>query len=254
MHIDWSGIDHVTKVDPAKPLPPDPSILEATDLVMIGGSDDVTAENTLETIEAVREAVPEVPVCQEPYEADHVTMDTVDTVDFLAIPAVYNGDRDHFVGKHLAMFAELAATPSSILGSSIPVVGNVIESKGEAAVAEVAEKIVGEGYVIQHLDSAAAETAGVTEACSTAEVGGAALATESFYGFPIFYVEYSGTYGGSEDVAAAASQLEETVLLYGGGIDSQEKAEEILAAGADAIVVGDVFHEDPDGFLETVPE
>ncbi|WP_247730560.1 heptaprenylglyceryl phosphate synthase [Halovivax limisalsi] len=254
MHLDWSGIDHVTKVDPEKPMPADPaSLLAATDLVMVGGSDGVTESNTLETIEAVRDAAPDVPIFQEPYDAAQVTKATVDAVDVLSVPAVYNGDLDHFVGKHLSMFGELANKPSSLLGTSLPVVGNVIESKGEAVVAELAEKIVGEGYVIQHVDSEAARTAGVSTPFSTADVAGAALATEAFYDFPIFYVEYSGTYGGPEDVAAAANQLEETVLLYGGGIDSREKADEILEAGADAIVVGDCFHDDREKFRETIP-
>ena len=254
MHLDWTGIDHVTKVDPEKPMPAEPSsLLSATDLVMVGGSDGVTEANTLETIEAVRSAAPDVPIFQEPYDAAQVTKDTVDAVDVLSVPAVYNGDMDHFVGKHLSMYTELANKPSSMLGTSLPVVGNVIESKGETVLAELAEKIVGEGYVIQHVDSAAAETSGATEPFTTEQVAGAALATESFYGFPIFYVEYSGSYGGPEDVEAAANHLEDTILLYGGGIDSQAKAEEILAAGADAIVVGDCFHDDPEKFRETIP-
>ena len=253
MDVDWRGIDHVTKVDPAKSLPADPSILAGTDLVMVGGSDGVTDANTLEAVDAIREAAPDVPIFQEPYDDAQVTLETVDAIDAMAIPAVYNGDSDHFVGKHLGMYTELATQPASILGAGLPLVGSVIESKGRAAVAEITEKIVPEGYVIQNLDSAAAVTAGVSEVFSTDQVAGAALATETFYDFPIFYVEYSGTYGGPEDVAAAADQLEETVLLYGGGIDTREKAREILEAGADAIVVGDCYHDDPDRFVETIP-
>ncbi|ELZ10112.1 geranylgeranylglyceryl phosphate synthase-like protein [Halovivax asiaticus JCM 14624] len=254
MQLDWTGIDHVTKVDPEKAMPSDPaSLLAATDLVMVGGSDGVTEENTIATIEAVRDAAPDVPIFQEPYNADQVTKETVDAVDVLSVPAVYNGDMKHFVGKHVSMYAQLASKPSSMMGTSLPVVGSVIESKAEGVVADLTEKIVGEGYVIQHTDSAAARTAGATEPFTTEEVAGAALATETFYGFPIFYVEYSGTYGGPADVEAAAAHLEDTVLLYGGGIDSREKAEEILDAGADAVVVGDCFHDDREKFTETIP-
>ena len=253
MDVDWRGIDHITKVDPEKPLPAEPSILAGTDLVMVGGSDGVTEANTLETVAAIREAAPDVAIFQEPYDDAQVTLETVEAVDAVAVPAVYNGDADHFVGKHLGMYTELATSPTSILGANLPLVGSVIESKGRAAVAEMTEKIVPEGYVIQNLESAAAVTAGVSEVFSTDQVAGAALATETFYDFPIFYVEYSGTYGGPEDVAAAADQLEETVLLYGGGIDSQERATTILEAGADAIVVGDCYHENPDRFVETIP-
>lgn len=86
------------------------------------------------------------------------------------------------------------------------------------------------------------------------QIAGAVLATESFYGFPIFYIEYSGTYGGPRDVTAAVKYLNETVLLYGGGIKRRARTEEILNAGADAVVVGDCFHEDPQQYLQTIPD
>lgn len=253
MDIDWSAITHVTKVDPAKPLPSDLDVLTDTDLVLVGGSDDVTEENSIRAIRRVTERFPETPVMQEPYSAEHISSATIDTADCLAVPAVYNGDRDHFVGKHVDMYTELGRAPESLFGTGLPVVGDLIASKGTSAVSTASAKIFGEGYVVQHLDSAAAATAGVEERYSPEQVAGAALATETFYGFPIFYVEYSGTYGGPTDVEAAATYLEETVLLYGGGIDSAEKTEEILAAGADAIVVGDCFHDDPDRYLDTIP-
>ena len=254
MNIDWDGISHITKIDPAKSLPSDLGVLAGTDLVIVGGSDGVTETNTLEAIEAIDDAFPSLPVFQEPYRSDHVSRATIEAADYLAVPAVYNGDRDHFVGKHVDLFTDVGRKPDDLLGASIPVVGDLISSKGADAIADLATNLVGEGYVIQHLDSAAATTAGVEAAYTPDQVAGAALATETFYGFPIFYVEYSGTYGGPEDVEAAARYLEETALVYGGGIDSREKALEILAAGADAIVVGDCFHDDPETFRETIPE
>ncbi|AGB36516.1 heptaprenylglyceryl phosphate synthase [Natronococcus occultus] len=253
MDIDWDAISHVTKVDPAKPLPSDLGALEGTDLVLVGGSDDVTEANSLAAIERVADSFPSLPVCQEPYSSDHVSRETVEAADAVSIPAVYNGDRDHFVGKHLELFTEVGKKPDELLGSSVPLVGELIASKGVDVVAELADKLVGEGYVVQHLDSTAAAVSGVNAKYTPEEVAGAALATESFYGFPIFYVEYSGTYGGTEDVEAAARYLEETTLLYGGGIDSAEKTREVLEAGADAVVVGDCFHDDPETFRETIP-
>jgi phosphoglycerol geranylgeranyltransferase len=254
MDIDWDEITHVTKVDPAKPLPSDLDVLEGTDLVLVGGSDNVTEANSLEAIERVADAFSEVPVFQEPYSSSHVSRDTVEAADAVSIPAVYNGDRDHFVGKHVDLFTEVGQKPDELLGSSVPLVGNLIASKGVEVVAELADKLVGEGYVVQHLESTAAAVSGVDATYTPEEVAGAALATESFYGFPIFYVEYSGTYGGTNDVEAAARYLDETMLFYGGGIDSAEKSAEVLEAGADAIVVGDCFHDDPETFRETIPE
>ncbi|WP_436342993.1 heptaprenylglyceryl phosphate synthase [Natronorubrum sp. FCH18a] len=254
MTLDWDGISHITKVDPAKPLPADISALEGTDLVIVGGSDDVTEANTLEAIRAIAETYPSIPVFQEPYSSDHVSRETIEAADFVAVPAVYNGDRDHFVGKHVDLFTEVGRAPEDLLGAGLPIVGDLIASKGVDAIADLTASLIGEGYVVQHLESTAAVTSGVDTTYTSDQVAGAALATETFYGFPIFYVEYSGTYGGPEDVEAAARYLEETTLLYGGGIDSREKATEILEAGADAIVVGDCFHDDPETFRETIPE
>ena len=253
MSIDWSDITHVTKVDPAEDLPTNLDILDHTDLVIVGGSDGVTEANSLDAIERIRRALPDLPVFQEPYSSGHVSSETIDAVDYLSIPAVYNGDRDNFVAKHVEFFTEIAAKPQETLGAGLPVVGEVIASKGRDAVAQLSEKILPEGYIVQNLDSKAATESGVDEAYTTDQVAGAALATESFYDFPIFYAEYSGTYGGPEDVEAAANYLDDTVLFYGGGIETHEQTEEILDAGADAVVVGDCFHDDPEQFLETLP-
>ncbi|UHH13746.1 heptaprenylglyceryl phosphate synthase [Halobacterium litoreum] len=242
----------MTKVDPAEDLPADLSVLGHTDLVIVGGSDGVTEANSLDAIERIAESC-DVPVFQEPYSASHVSSDTIDAADFLSIPAVYNGDRANFVAKHVEFFAEAGKKPEELLGASIPVVGDLIASKGREAVADLTENVLAEGYVVQNLDSKAAAESGVDRTYSPDEVAGAALATESFYDFPIFYVEYSGTYGGPEDVEAAAQYLEDTALLYGGGIQSHEQTTEILDAGADAVVVGDCFHDDPAQFLDTIP-
>lgn len=253
MTIDWAAVSHVTKVDPAKALPENLDLLERTDLVLVGGSDGVTRENTLDVIERVRAACPELPVLQEPYSSSQVSSETVDAADSLAIPAVYNGDHDNFVGKHVEFFAEVGRKPGETFGAGLPLVGDLIASKGRETVAELSEQTVGEGYVIQNLDSKAASVSGVEATYTPAEVAGAALATESFYDFPVFYIEYSGVYGGPEDVEAAAGYLDETVLLYGGGIESRRQTEEILDAGADAVVVGDCFHDDPEKFRRTIP-
>lgn len=253
MRLDWTDITHVTKVDPAKELPADIAPLGGTDAVLVGGSDGVTAENTLAVIDRIADRFPDLPILQEPYSSEHVSTDTIGAADSLAIPAVYNGDREHFVGKHVDLFTEVGNRPEELFGTGLPVLGDIIASKGLEAVAKMADKIVGEGYVIQNRDSKAARVSGVEETYSTEQVAGAALATEAFYGFPIFYLEYSGTYGDPADVEVAATHLDDATLVYGGGIDSARRAREILDAGADAIVVGDCFHDDPEQFRATIP-
>jgi len=254
MTVDWDAITHVTKVDPAETLPGDLSILGRTDLVIVGGSDGVTQENSLRVIERIKRECPDVPLFQEPYSSSHVSEQTIEAADYLSVPAVYNGDRENFVAKHVDFFTEVGSKPDEVVGTGLPVVGDLIASRGRDAIAEISDGILGEGYVIQNPDSKAATRSGVETPYSSDQVAGAALATESFYGFPIFYVEYSGTYGGTEDVAAAATYLDDTQLLYGGGIQTSRQTNEILDAGADAVVVGDCFHDDPETYLQTVPD
>lgn len=137
------------------------------------------------------------------------------------------------------MFTQLSSDFEGLLGQN-------------GSMAGVADKICAVGYVIQNVDSHAASTAGVTEPLSIEEIRGAALATEVFYNFPLFYVEYSSQFGGTAAVDAAATVLDETHLLYGGGIDSAQKANAVLESGADAIVVGDCFHEDREAYRQTI--
>ncbi|WP_396613082.1 heptaprenylglyceryl phosphate synthase [Haloferax sp. S1W] len=251
--LDQRDITHITKVDPAKELPESLDVLGNTDAVIVGGSDGVTEENTLDAITRIRTAFSDLPVFQEPNSPGHVSRETVDAVDRLLVPAVYNGDKDNFVEKHVDFFTEIGSKPEEVVGAGLPFVGDLIASKGREVVAELSEKIVGEGYVIQNPDSKAAAETNVETPYTPEQVAGAALATESFYQFPAFYIEYSGTYGGPEDVAAAAPYLDETMLIYGGGIKSRQQTHEILDAGADAVVVGDCFHDDAERYLQTIP-
>lgn len=68
---------------------------------------------------------------------------------------------------------------------------------------------------------------------------------------PIFYLEYSGTLGDIELVKETKAVLHETVLFYGGGIESKEQAKD-FAQHADVVVVGNVIYDNFKEALKTV--
>lgn len=246
---DWT---HVTKVDPEgrKQLPvlfvP---YLSHTSAVSVGGSSDVTHENTAETF-ALLEATP-VPVIHEPSAAEHVTQAARDRAEFLAVPEVLNGDTDALVGtlgKGIKYVREDLGPRTVERTLGIAPGGTLGDRLSDAAAAWFLEEAVFEAYIIMNPDSAAAREANVgpEDLLDPAVAKERALAAEYHLDSEIVYLEYSGTYGGSEAV-----ELLETIdaardwsrLWYGGGVDSREKARAVLEAGADSVVVGDAFHE-----------
>lgn len=83
------------------------------------------------------------------------------------------------------------------------------------------------------------------------EVVAYAQMAEHIFKLPIFYLEYSGIYGDPELVEVVRNQLDQTQLVYGGGIESAAQAAE-MAAFADTIVVGNVIYKDLQAALKTV--
>jgi phosphoglycerol geranylgeranyltransferase len=246
---DWT---HVTKVDPEneKLLPLCyPAYLGRTSALSVGGSRSVTPANTEETFELLDLAAP--PAFHEPSAAEHVTSSTRKRAAFLAIPEVLNGDVEAIVGTlgegvehiHEEMIpGELREKLPS------PLVGLLGERVSDFATSWLLSEAVFEGYIIQNPDSAAAREAAVseTDCLSPTEARRRAMAAERRLGSEVIYLEYSGTYGGEEahDILA---ELEETLnwarIWYGGGVRKGTDADAVLDAGADAVVVGDVFHD-----------
>jgi phosphoglycerol geranylgeranyltransferase len=246
---DWT---HVTKVDPEgeKRLPlAYPLYLQHTSGVSVGGSRDVTSGTTEETFELVNAA--DVPAFHEPSAATHVTDRTRAQADFLAIPEVVNGDSEALVGTlgEGIEYAREELAPSLIAEKlPFPVSGGVEDRLADFAASWLLREAVFEAYVIMNLDSAAAREGNVTgdDLLEPRQAKQRALAAERHLGSDVIYLEYSGTFGGEEAVdllEAIDAGVSGARIFYGGGLDDRQNAQAVLDAGADAVVVGNVFHE-----------
>lgn len=257
---DW---DHITKVDPEneKRLPAGyPFYLQHTDAISVGGSSDVTAQNTEETFSLL--SIAQTPSFHEPSEARHVTEKTRDLATFLAIPEVLNGEIEALVGT---------------LGEGIEYVNNdmipeLLESKLPSPIYSIfgeflvdfattwfLKQAVFEAYIVQNPESAAAQRSGVTEdhVLSPDIARQRAMVADRHLESEVIYVEYSGTYGGDKAVnviQSIADELTRARIWYGGGIDSRERSREILSAGADTVVVGDIFHKIADEEVKIIKQ
>jgi phosphoglycerol geranylgeranyltransferase len=226
MTAPWADWDHVLKVDPDKSLVEgetfDDVCETGTDAIEVGGTLDVTTEKMQRVIDACRKH--DVPLYQEPSNPAVVVAD--DALDGYLVPVVMNaGDPFWITGAH----------------------------KEWVRISELDwERTATEAYIVMNPEASVAE---YTEAdCDLApdEVAAYATVAERMLGQDIVYVEYSGTLGDPEVVAAAADGVDDATLFYGGGIGDYDAAYE-MGRHADTIVVGDLLHDEGvDAVRETV--
>lgn len=220
-YLQWR---HVFKVDPAKEISDEALELiceSGTDVILVGGTDNVTLDNVLDILVRVRRY--SVPIALEISNIESVTPG----YDYYFIPSVLNSTDTKWVKDlHHEAFKEY---------------GDIM----------VWEELVAEGYCVLNPDCKVAEATSANTDLSTDDVIAYARMAEKFFKLPIFYVEYSGTYGDVEIVKEVKNVLEETKLFYGGGITNAEQAAE-MAAYADTIVVGNIIYDDLQAALKTV--
>jgi putative glycerol-1-phosphate prenyltransferase len=224
MIVDFHTWRHVFKLDPAKAISDEQleRICESgTDAILIGGSDGVTLDNVLDLMARVRRYT--VPVVLEVSTIESVTPG----FDYYFIPTVLNSDNPKWIkGLHHEAIREY---------------GDIMDW----------EELIPEGYCILNPDCKAAELTQAKTDITLDEVVAYARMAEHFFRLPIFYMEYSGTYGDAGWVRNVREVLDNTRLFYGGGIDSPEKAKE-MAAIADTIVVGNLIYENIENAMATV--
>lgn len=215
---------HVFKLDPDKEL--DDSQIEAicesgTDAIMIGGTQGVSFDNTIDLMARVRRFP--LPCVLEVSNIDSV----VPGFDLYLVPMVVNSkSADWIVGKHVEGLMDYGA----------------LVKWYEVAV---------EGYIILNPDAEAAKLTQAKTNLTIEEAKAYARFVDQMLKLPILYIEYSGTYGDPALLQEVRSVVKQAQLFYGGGIKQVSQAAEI-AKIADTVIVGNAIYENLQTALETV--
>ncbi|MGN7312014.1 heptaprenylglyceryl phosphate synthase [Alkalicoccobacillus gibsonii] len=215
---------HLFKLDPNKELSDEAleAICESgTDAIIVGGTDGVTLDNTLQLLVRIRRYA--VPCVLEVSNIDAITPG----FDYFFIPTVLNSQKIEWItGQHHAALKEYGAIMNW-------------------------DEVIPEGYCVLNPEAKVAQLTDAVCDLDIEDVLAYARMAEHMYKLPIFYLEYSGTYGDPNIVKQVSSVLEQTRLVYGGGIETRAQAEE-MAAYADTIVVGNAIYHNLQEAIKTV--
>jgi len=222
--LEYTTWRHVFKLDPAKEISEEAleQIAESgTDGIIVGGTDGVTIDNVLSLLVRIRRYA--VSVALEVSTVDSVTPG----FDFYFIPTVLNATKVEWI--------------NGIHHSALREYGHMMNW----------DEIITEGYCILNPSCKAAKLTGVQSVPDEEDVIAYARMAEHLFKLPVFYIEYSGTFGDPEIVKAAAKVLNNTKLFYGGGIRNSAEAK-TMAKIADTVIVGNVVYENLKDALLTV--
>jgi phosphoglycerol geranylgeranyltransferase len=222
----WKDWVHVTKLDPDKQLRAgdiEAIAASGTDALMLSGTLNVTEENLSALLKEVKAY--NLPLVMEPAGPEAVLMRGI---NYVFVPSVMNTtDVQWLVGKHQA-WAQMA--------------------KGKIPW----DVIVPEAYIVLNPNSSVGKVTKAVCNLRPDEVAAYTTIADHYFHFPIVYIEYSGTFGDPEIVKAASEAVDKSVLYYGGGINSAEKAAQ-MGKYADTIVVGNaVYDQGPSVLKATV--
>lgn len=215
---------HAFKLDPDKPISDKDleKICESgTDAIIVGGTDNVTLENVLHLMSRIRRYT--VPCVLEVSNLESLTPG----FDLYFIPSVLNTEEiQWFSGLHHQAIKEY---------------GELMDW----------DEVLVEGYCILNSDCKAAKLTKAVTSLDDEDVIAYARMAEKMFQMPIFYMEYSGNYGDPKLVEKVSGQLSNTILFYGGGIQTVQQAKE-MKQFADCIIVGNVVYENLKEALKTV--
>lgn len=222
--MDFLNWKHIFKIDPAKQISDENLELiceSGTDMILVGGTDNVTLENVLDILMRVRRY--SVPIALEISNIESITPG----FDYYFIPSVLNSTETKWV--------------KDLHHEAIKQFGDIM----------VWDELIAEGYCVLNPDCKVAQVTNAKTDLTEDDVVAYARLAENYFKLPIFYIEYSGTFGDVEIVQSVKNVLSKTKLFYGGGIKTKEQAESI-ARFADTVVVGNVIYEDIKEAIKTV--
>lgn len=214
---------HIFKLDPAKEISNNHLQLicqSDTDAIIIGGTDNVTLENTTNLLYRVKQF--DVPCILEISTMESITLG----FDYYFIPMVMNSKEKKWM--------------MDIHHEAMKRFGNLMDW----------ETILFEGYCILNEKSKAFQKTNCKTPHSDDVIAYAQMA-EQIFKLPVFYLEYSGTYGDPHLVKKVKTQLNSTLLFYGGGITTAFEAIE-MKQYADVIIVGNSIYTHFKEALQTV--
>jgi len=214
MQTKWKNWAHVTKLDPDRKLTRNEVVEVATsgtDALMLSGTLNVTRENLGDLLKQV--SAYGLPLVVEPAGPEAVIFEGIDLV---FVPSVLNStDVRWIVGKHREWVQNQKV---------------------------VWDKVVPEAYIVLNPDSSVGKVTKAVCNIGPEEVAAYTRVADHYFRFPIVYIEYSGVYGDPSVVKSASDAIDQSVLYYGGGIDTPERAAE-MSRYADTIVVGNAVYE-----------
>lgn len=222
--MDYKKWRHAFKLDPAKTISDEDleKIAESgTDGIIVGGTDHVTLDGVLDLLVRIRRY--SVPLALEVSTVESVTPG----FDYYFIPTVLNSTDTLWInGFHYEALKEY---------------GHMMNW----------EEIITEGYCIVNPNCKAAKLTKARPIEDEDDLIAYAQMAEHLFNLPVLYIEYSGEYGDVEMVRAAAEELQDTKLFYGGGIKNATDAK-VMAEIADTVIVGNVIYENLKAALSTV--
>lgn len=220
----YSHWRHVFKLDPEREISDealDRICLSGTDAILVGGSSGVTYDNAVDLLARVRRY--EVACAMELSNAAC----GVPGFDGYLIPSVLNaGGIEWLIGRHAAALADF--------GHLLPW-----------------DNVAGEAYLVLNPDSTVARVTNARATLTPSEAVAYAQVADRLWNVPVLYVEYSGTFGDMELVGRVRDTLRQAHLIYGGGIDSPERAR-MAAQVAHTVVVGNIVYSNLEAALATV--